>query len=247
MGILAEIKTLYHITLKPVRGANHQARLESFYAGQAEDYDRFRRRLLKGREEMYEKIDLPNGGRWVDMGGGTGGNLEFVADRINRLKQVSVVDLSPSLLKRADQRIAQHDWENVRTVEADATTWQPDEGPVDVVTFSYSLTMIPDWFAAIDNALAMLKPGGRIGIVDFYVSRKYPPSDQQRHSYATRSFWPAWFSSDNVFPSPDHLPYLRRQFSTIDLSEHRTRTPYLFWTKMPYYIFIGEKRAEGEG
>ena len=51
---------------------------------------------------------------------------------------------------------------------------EPPEAPVDVVTFSYSLTMIPDWFAAIENALRMLRPGGQIGVVDFYVSRKYP-------------------------------------------------------------------------
>ena len=36
--------------------------------------------------------------------------------------------------------------------------WEPDEGlgHVDLVTFSYSLTMIPDWFAAMDNANALL-------------------------------------------------------------------------------------------
>ena len=37
-------------------------------------------------------------------------------------------------------------------------------GTVDVVTFSYALTMIPDWRAAIRNAFRMLKPGGRIGV-----------------------------------------------------------------------------------
>jgi len=30
---------------------------------------------------------------------------------------------------------------------------------------------IPDWFLAIDNALRILKPGGIIAVVDFYVSR----------------------------------------------------------------------------
>ena len=105
-------------------------------------------------------------------------------------------------------------WKNVEAIAADATTFQPAAGPADVVTFSYSLTMIPDWYAAIDNALTMLRPGGTIGVTDFFVARKYPAEGRTRHGWFTRTFWPAWFGSDNVFLSPDHLPYLQRKFST---------------------------------
>jgi SAM-dependent methyltransferase len=62
---------------------------------------------------------------------------------------------------------------NVRVIEGDAVTYRPD-GPVDCVYFSYSLTMIPNWEGALGNALAMLKPGGRLGVVDFYVSQPVP-------------------------------------------------------------------------
>ena len=51
MGVFADLKILYHLTLKPVRGKDHAARMESFYAGQADAYDDFRKRLLKGRQE----------------------------------------------------------------------------------------------------------------------------------------------------------------------------------------------------
>ena len=34
--------------------------------------------------------------------------------------------------------------------------------------------MIPDWFAAVDHAWRLLRPGGTIGVVDFYVGRKHP-------------------------------------------------------------------------
>ena len=59
---------------------------------------------------------------------------------------------------------------------ADATRFRPPEGAADVVTFSYSLTMIPDWFAALENAAAMLKPGGTIGVVDFYYRGSIRPT-----------------------------------------------------------------------
>ena len=112
---------------------------------------------------------------------------------------------------------------------------------IDVATFSYSLTMIPDWFAALDRAYELLRPGGTIGIADFYVSRKHADDDMTRHSAGTRNFWRAWFDHDNIYPSPDHLPYLRRKFETVYLFESRGSVPYLPGARIPYYIFIGRK------
>lgn len=243
MGLLADLRILYHLTLKPIRGKDHAARMESFYAGQADAYDGFRKRLLRGRQELWDAIESPDDTVWVDMGGGTGANLEYFGERIDSLKQVHVVDLSPSLLEVAQRRADERGWKNVQAVEADATTFQPPEAPVDIVTFSYSLTMIPDWFAAIDNAIAMLKPGGLIGVVDFYVSRKHPADDLKRHRWFTRTFWPAWFGNDNVFPSADHVPYLHRHFDPIHFEEHRAKVPYIPFIRTPYYTFVGRKRS----
>ena len=54
MGLLSDLKVLYHLTMKPIRGKDHASRMESFYGGQAEAYDSFRKRLLKGREELWQ-------------------------------------------------------------------------------------------------------------------------------------------------------------------------------------------------
>jgi S-adenosylmethionine-diacylgycerolhomoserine-N-methlytransferase len=243
MGLLSDLRILYHLTLKPIRGADHATRLESFYAGQAAAYDSFRRRLLQGRQELWNAIHVPDGAVWLDMVGGTGSNLEYFGSRIQQLRKIYIVDLSRSLLDVAKQRIQREGWDNVETVEADATIFQPADGPVDVVTFSYSLTMIPDWFAAIDNARAMLKPGGLIGVVDFYVSRKYPGDGLKRHGWFTRNFWPVWFSGDNVVPSADHIPYLHRHFDPIHFEEHRSKVPYLPLVTTPYFTFVGRKRS----
>jgi len=243
MGLFRDLKILFHLTLKPVRGKDHAARLESFYSGQAVGYDAFRKRLLQGREELWRTLDVPQGGTWIDLGGGTGSNLELLGPQIEQLAKVYVVDLSPSLLKVARQRVQSHGWKHVETVEADATAWQPRDGPANLVTFSYSLTMIPDWIGAIENGRAMLCDGGCLGAVDFYVSRKYPAEGLQRHGWLTRSFWPAWFSMDNVFPSPDHVPYLHRRFEPVHFAEHLGKMPYMPLARVPYYTFVGRKSA----
>ena len=245
MGTLSDLKVLFHLAPRPTRGKDHAARLENFYGPQAQEYDDFRRRLLKGRRPLYEAIDAPEGGVWVDLGGGTGSNLELLGGGLEKLKKVYLVDLSPSLLRIANERIERHGWKNVVTVEADATRFQLPDGPADVVTFSYSLTMIPNWFAALAGAAAMLRPGGLVGVVDFYVSRKYPPDTRVRHRWSTRTFWPIWFSLNNVFPSPDHVPYLNRNFEVVQFTEYRAKVPYLPLVRVPYYTFIGRKGQVG--
>jgi S-adenosylmethionine-diacylgycerolhomoserine-N-methlytransferase len=243
MELLSDLKTLYHLAAKPVRGDSHAARLESFYAGQAAGYDRFRQRLLQGRSELWDAIPVPADGTWVDMGGGTGQNLERFGERIRDLKKVYVVDLCAPLLDVARQRIRHHGWSNVEVVEADATRFQPAEHSVDVVTFSYSLTMIPDWFAALQQAHRLLRPGGLIGVVDFYVSRKYPRKGRQRHAWWTRTFWPAWFARDNVFLSADHVPFLHWRFEPVQFHECRARLPYVPLLRVPYHSFVGQRAA----
>src|SRR5262249_41096494 len=187
-----------------------------------------------------EARGLPQGASLSDMGGGTGSNCEYLGERRQRCRSLTLVDLSPSLLKVARERVERNGWDNVRVVLADATTYEPEDGPADAVTFSYSLTMIPDWFKAIDRAREILKPGGLIGVSDFYVTRKWPASGV-KHARWRRFFWPLWFGWDNVFLSPDHLPYLQSRFQTVKLEERLGKMPYMLGLRAPYYIFVGRK------
>ena len=65
------------------RGGDHKDRLERFYGPQADAYDRFRERLLHGRRELIEALPAGTGAHVVELGGGTGRNLEFFGKRIN--------------------------------------------------------------------------------------------------------------------------------------------------------------------
>lgn len=243
MSTLARLKTLYYLTLSPIRGNSHEERLESFYRHQAGDYDAFRERMLHGRDELFAALPVEPGGTWVDFGAGTGRNAERFGDRIDDFEKAYLVDLSTSLLKVANERTQNNGWDHVHTVHADATTYDLPDESVDLVTCCYSLTMIPHWFSVIENAWRMLKPGGAIGIVDFYVSQKHPEPERTRHTWLTRTFWPTWFAMDNVFPSPDHLPLASSRFETIHLEERAGKIPWLPLIRAPHYIFVGKKRS----
>lgn len=239
--LAGDLKTLWHLAVRRSTGRTHAERLENFYSGQAGNYDDFRKRMLHSRAEMIQSIAVPEGGVWVDLGAGTGENAEHLGESLSKLSKMYLVDLSESLLKQASRRVEARGWQNVEPVCFDATTFVPPEGSVDVVTFSYSLTMIPDWFRAIDHACSLLKTDGQIGVVDFYVSRKHPAENLKRHPWGTRTFWQPWFASDNVFLSPDHLPYLLNRFEPVRLEERRGKIPYLPFIRAPHYLFVGRK------
>lgn len=222
------------------RAASHAEALSAFYAPQAEHYDRFRERLLCGRAELIERLPLPDRAHVVELGGGTGRNAEFFGVKLARVETLTIVDVCVPLLAQARARARR--LPQLRVVEADATTYEPDK-PVDAVYFSYALTMIPDWRAAIANAIAMLKPGGALGVVDFYVSGQRAEAGFARHGALTRAFWPAWFRHDGVRVSAAHFPELRRCLPDHACIEARANVPYLPFGRVPYYVFVGRKPA----
>lgn len=237
---VSDLAILWHM-VRGARGADHGERLEALYAGQAGGYDAFRDRFLHGRDALIERLDVPAGGRVVELGGGTGRNLEYFGERLRTFERATVVDLCRPLLGIAERRVAEQGWQNVDIHHGDATVFTPTE-PVDCVFLSYSLTMIPDWYRAIDNALAMLRPGGLLGVVDFFVSRKHPTgAETVRHGAIGRAFWRAWFGHDDVFVNPDHIPYLHDRTGPIHCSQHRGRIPYVPLLRAPYFVFVGRK------
>lgn len=218
---------------QPASG-DHAARLQAFYAPQAARYDEFRERLLHGRDELVERLAPTTGAHLVELGAGTGRNTASLAARTDL--RIDLVDLCPALTAVARARVAH--LPKVCVHEADATTWQP-AAPVDHVLMSYALTMMPDWRAVIDNAVRMLRPGGTLAVVDFYVSPPRPGPQRQRHHWLARHGWPRWFAHDGVHLDPAHLDWLEQRTVPLYLSERMGRIPYLPGVRAPYYLFIG--------
>ena len=100
--------------------ARHAERLQAFYAPQASHYDAFRERLLHGRAELMDAAATRRPARGsVELGAGTGRNLDFLGERLRDLAYVELVDLCPALLRAGPAR-APGDLPNVRVIEADA-------------------------------------------------------------------------------------------------------------------------------
>jgi S-adenosylmethionine-diacylgycerolhomoserine-N-methlytransferase len=233
--IAADARVLWRMARGLVSHGDQAARLQDFYAPQAERYDAFRERLLHGRKELIDRLGIGDGMRVVELGCGTGSSLERMGPQAARCATLQLVDLCPALLGIARRRAAGYG--NVEVIEADATHWRPP-APVDRVFLSYSLTMIPDWEAAIANAVSMLKPDGRLGVVDFHL----PASG----GTLANGFWRRWFAHDGVHLSAAHLPTLINHMPDAWMAERRASLPYLPGLQAPYYLYVGRRAGAGK-
>ena len=156
-------------------------------------------------------------------------------------KKVYVVDLCASLCRVAEQKCAEKGWKNVEVVEGDACTFQPAEGKVTLVTFSYSLSMIPPFIAAIDNGISMLDDeNGILGIADFFVSSKFDLPLRQM-SWARRFFWRAIFDQDNIDLGPERRAYIEHKLERISEFNSSGSIPYVPYFRAPFYVWLGRK------
>jgi S-adenosylmethionine-diacylgycerolhomoserine-N-methlytransferase len=236
--LLADSRVLWRMLRGLPRTGSAAERLQAFYAPQATRYDAFRSRLLHGREELIQRLPAGNGDVVVELGCGTGENLERFGERLGRLRRLTLVDLCPALLEQARCRASRYS--NVAVVEADITRYRPPE-PVDCVYLSYALTMVEDWRAVIANAVAMIRPGGTLGVVDFYVSGARPRPGGVRHPAWERWLWRRWFAHDGVRLDPDHMAELAGALPQCRILERKGEVPYLPGLTAPYYVFIGRK------
>ena len=156
-----------------------QARaMDRMYRFQRHFYDASRRYYLLGRDEMLDRLQPPPGGSVLEIGCGTGRNLLGLAAR-HPEAQLYGIDISQEMLKSALAALGRGgNPHTARLACADATDFDPRSSlgreAFDRVYLSYTLSMIPDWRAALRHAVRLLAPGGELHIADFGQSEALP-------------------------------------------------------------------------
>ena len=121
-----------------------------------------------GRVAAIDLLALRPGHRVLDIGCGTGLNFPLVQDRIGPTGLITGVDASAQMLAQAQRRFRAAGWDNVRLIEADATTLDASgvAGDFDAVISTYALSLMANWPRTVSLMIAASRPGGRVAVVD---------------------------------------------------------------------------------
>jgi S-adenosylmethionine-diacylgycerolhomoserine-N-methlytransferase len=149
----------------------HVALMDSVYRRQRHIYDLTRKYYLLGRDRLIRELDAKPGEKIVEIGCGTARNMIAISRAYPEV-QIYGLDASTEMLISARESVARAGLENkIGLAHGLAEDMTPAlfgiEGDFDKAIFSYSLSMIPDWQAALRVAAANVRPGGTIHIVDF--------------------------------------------------------------------------------
>ena len=147
-------------------------KMQKYYEWQSKIYDSTRWSFLFGRHKIIQVMPslLKREVKILEVGCGTGVNINKLARKF-KTAEITGLDVSKDMIDLAKKNTAQFS-DRVTLLDQPYmlgdTTWTDS---LDVILFSYSLTMInPQWEELLQQAHADLKKGGAIAVVDFYDS-----------------------------------------------------------------------------
>lgn len=166
--------------------AGRESQAEEYFAAHAESWDELRR-LHSADELVEEALATALGSErlgWVlDIGTGTGRMAELFAAQA---EHVVALDKSPAMLRVARARLQHFGGDRIELVQGDFTSLPLPEATVDTVLFHQVLHFAQDPASALREAARVMRPGGRIAIVDFAAHQR--EELRERHAHARLGF-----------------------------------------------------------
>ncbi len=206
------------------RVASQQETMQRYYRWHARVYDATRWFFLFGRRRLLRRLPQKPVLCLLEVGCGTGFNLKRIARQHPQWKLIGI-DVSRHMLDRAFYAVRRY-IQRIFLVQKDyLSELLRQKEPLDVVLFSYSLSMFDDrQKEALARAYSDLKIGGYIAVVDFHDTRI--------------GWFRRWMRLNHVRMEGDLLPQLQTLFS----AQHcEVRQAYGgLWR---YFLFIGQKSA----
>lgn len=111
------------------------------------------------RKELWDQIRGP---QVLEIGVGTGKNIPYYPEKI----EVTAMDLSPGMLKRAKKRLAEKQKSRVTLKEMDAENMDFPDNHFDEAVATFVFCSVPDPVLGLKEALRVTKPGGTLHLLE---------------------------------------------------------------------------------
>ena len=193
--------------------------LHHYYRFHSSIYDMTRWSFLFGRNEMIRELDLQPGQSVLEIGCGTGKNLQKIVELYPET-ELCGIDLSDHMLKKASSKL--RGYTNVELIHGKFGEY-PLNRKFDLILCSYMLSMTGKALKSImENICLHLDEKGEVAVVDFQNTRV--------------SWFESWMRKNHVTMNGSLTGDLSNRFSAKSVKLERA---YLgLWE---YVLFFGEK------
>jgi ubiquinone/menaquinone biosynthesis C-methylase UbiE len=173
-------------------------------------------RGLKGTEDaglrdMRRQTLAAARGRTIDLGAGTGANLDLYPDTVSELV---LAEPDPHMAKRLREKLAGSS-RPAELIEAPAERLPLEDASFDTAVFTLVLCTVPNPAAALEEAARILEPGGRLLFVEHVRSR-----DPGLARWQDRLEKPWRFIGDGCHCNRDTVATIEASPLTVDRVEH---------------------------
>jgi len=122
--------------------------------------------FMRWREPAVDALCLRPGDTVLDLACGTGLNFSHLTRQLGPSGRIIGLDLTRAMLRRASDKVEEGHWRHASLLEADAAAIPLADDSVDAVLCSYGMIIVPDYRQAIAEAVRVLRPGGRLVLLD---------------------------------------------------------------------------------
>jgi demethylmenaquinone methyltransferase/2-methoxy-6-polyprenyl-1,4-benzoquinol methylase len=162
-----------HFGYKTVRTEDKQQKVAEVFHSVAAKYDLMNDLMSFGVHRLWKRFAITlsgvrRGQRVLDIAGGTGDLAKVFSREVGPSGRVVLSDINESMLNVGRDRLLDAGCTNVDFILANAETLAPfaDES-FDLLTISFGLRNVTDKDAALRAMYRVLKPGGRLLVLEF--------------------------------------------------------------------------------
>jgi len=227
-----------HFGFKTVATAEKVSLVANVFHNVAAKYDVMNDVMSFGIHRLWKRFTIDCSGvrpgqKVLDLAGGTGDLTALFSRRVGPTGQVILADINASMLNVGKDKLRDMGLvNNISYVQANAEALPFADNSFDVITIAFGLRNVTDKDAALRSMLRVLKPGGRLLVLEFskpteaWLSKAYDlysfkilpgmgqliANDRESYQYLAESI--------RMHPDQDTLKQMMQQAGFAEVSYH---------------------------
>ena len=199
-----------HFGYKDVKTEDKQAMVADVFHSVAAKYDVMNDLMSFGVHRLWKRftIDMTGvrpGNKVLDLAGGTGDLTKKFSKIVGPQGKVVLADINSSMLEVGRERLTNQGYVgNVEYVQANAECLPFEDNTFDVITIAFGLRNVTDKDKALRSMARVLKPGGRLLVLEF----SKPTNPLMSKAYDLYSFTALPFMGKVVTNDSESYKYL---------------------------------------